>query len=56
MIVVDVFKRTDTEFLERAVKRLEEGLKNHLVKPEDSILQDGLFLRWVRTYDLAYHT
>ena len=54
MIVVDVFERPDTEFLERAVNRLEEGLKNHLVKPEDSILQDGLLLRWVRTYDLAY--
>ena len=32
------FQRTDTEFLERAVKRLKRVLKT-IVKPEDSILQ-----------------
>lgn len=42
--------------LERAIRRLEEGLKRHLKNAHDLQLRDGLILRFKLTYEQGHKT
>ena len=51
-----MYNRPDTKLLERAIQRLEEGLRRHREEPHDLQLRDGLIQRFEFTYELSHKT
>ncbi len=53
---MSMYDTPDIRPLERAIQRLEEGLRRHRIEPDDLQLRDGLVHRFEFTYELGYKT